>query len=389
MIKSAVLVAYNEIALKSKPVRRNMEIQLTDHIKNMLARQDMNEAQFDRTQGRIIVRNVDPDKAADIISRVFGVASVMPSTETSSQLDNVIETAADLASKVVGQGQSFAVNARRVGKHPYTSKDIENKLGEEILRRLSDKGVRVNLGRPEKTIHVEVRSEAAYIYTQVLNGPGGLPYGSQGKLISLFSGGIDSPVATWLMMKRGAYVMPLFLDQKPYVGNDYLGRALEVARKIREYVPLSDYPMYVASVGDLMKRIVEGAPSKLTCVLCKRMMYRAACHLAQSEGAYGIATGESLGQVASQTLANLMVLDEASTLPIYRPLVGFEKQEIVDIAKKIGTYELSIKPVHGCSSVPQKPTTMAKLEEARRYEKKLHIEEALSDILNSMAKLSL
>ena len=388
MNKNAVLVAYNEIALKSKPVRRNMEIQLADHIKNMLLRQGINEAQFDRTQGRIIIRNADPVKTADIVSRVFGVASAMTSIETSSQLDDVIETAADLASQVIGQDQSFAVKARRIGKHPYTSKDIENKLGEEILRRLSDKNVRVNLSKPEKTIHVEVRNEAAYVYTQILNGPNGFPYGSQGKLISLFSGGIDSPVATWLMMKRGASVVPLFLDQKPYVGNDYLERALEVARNIREYVPLSDFPMYVASVGDLMKRIVEGAPSKLTCVLCKRIMYRAACHLARSEGALGIVTGENLGQVASQTLANLMVLDEASTFPIYRPLIGFEKKETVDIAKKIGTYELSIKPVHGCSSVPQKPTTMAKLEETRRYEKKLHIEEALSDILNSMAKLS-
>ncbi|MCK4243938.1 tRNA 4-thiouridine(8) synthase ThiI [Candidatus Bathyarchaeota archaeon] len=389
MKRNVVLVAYNEIALKSKPVRKNLEIQLSSHIQNMLTRHGMKKAKIDRTHGRLIIKNVDSEKAKIIISKVFGVASVMSSIEISSELDDITKTAVKLASQIIQSNQTFAVNARRIGDHSYTSKDVENKLGEEILQLLSDRGVKVDLSHPDKTVHIEIRNDSAYIYDEILKGPGGLTYGSQGKLISLFSGGIDSPVATWLMMKRGGSVLPLVIDQRPFVGEDYLERAFSVARKLREYVPLSDYKIYISSTGEVMEEIVKNAPKKFTCVLCKRLMYRVACHLALTEGAHGVVTGENLGQVASQTLANLKVIDEVASLPIHRPLIGFEKQEIIDIAKKIGTYDLSIKSVHGCSAVPSKPATMADLNEIKRQEEKLGVENLLSETLRSVAKLSL
>ncbi len=359
------------------------------HIGNALGRAGLSNARVYRDQGRIVIHSAEPIKAAVIASRVFGVASAMPAVETSVDLKDVVEAAAGLAMKTIKPDQTFAVDARRVGGHPYTSRDVEVKVGAKILRMLSNKGVSVDLENPDKTIHVEVRSEKAYVYTQAYRGPGGLPFGSQGKLVSLFSGGIDSPVASWLMMKRGAFVIPLFLDQRPFVGDDYYRRAIEVARKLREYVPIKKYHLYVAPVGEIMEQIVERAPKRLTCVICKRMMYRIACNLAELMGAEGVITGENLGQVASQTLANLKVLNEVATVPVYRPLIGLNKLDSVKIAKEIGTYSLSIEPVHGCSIVPKKPATKAKIDDVKKAESEIQVEGLVLSSLGALTKLAL
>jgi len=386
---NVTLVSYSEIALKSPPVRRRMINQLITHIRNMLDRAGLAGANVSEDQGRIVIRNTQPIKAALTASRVFGVASTMPATETSVDLKDIVGAATNFAARAIKPNQTFAVDARRVGEHPYTSRDIEVKAGAEVLSILSDKGISVNLEKPDKTIHIEARSRNAYIYDQVYHGPGGLPFGSQGKLVSLFSGGIDSPVASWLMMRRGAHVIPLFLDQRPFVGDDYYERAVNVARKLREYVPIKEYPLYVIPIGALMKVIAEKVPKKLTCIICKRMMYRIACSLAELKGAQGVVTGESLGQVASQTLANLKVLGEAATMPIYRPLIGLNKHDSVNMARKIGTYSLSIAPAHGCGVVPKKPATTSKIDDVKEVEKEILVKELVSNCLGMFSKLNL
>ena len=386
---NVALVSYSEIALKSPPVRRRMENQLIAHIRNMLDRAGLSDARVNMNQGRIVVRNAEPVTAALAASKIFGVASTMPAVETSVELKDVVEAAARFATRTIKPNQTFAIDARRVGKHPYTSRDVEVKVGAEVLRMISNKRVSVNLEDPDKTIHVEARSRNAYIYSQVYHGPGGLPFGSQGKLVSLFSGGIDSPVASWLMMKRGAYVIPLFLDQRPFVGDDYYGRAVKVARELREYVPIKEYLLYVIPIGNVMKRIVEKVPKELTCIICKRMMYRIACSFAELRGAQGVVTGESLGQVASQTLVNLKVLEEAAIMPIYRPLIGLNKHDSVRMARKIGTYGLSIAPVQGCSVVPKKPATMAKIDDVKEAEEKICVKELVSNSFGMLSKLTL
>jgi len=384
-----VLATYSEVALKSPPVRRRLENQLTRHIRKMLEREGLTGARVGRIQGRLTIEDVDLWKATGVVSKVFGIASVMPALRIDGDLDMIVRATVEMALQVIQPNQTFAVRARRTGNQSYTSKDIEVKAGAEILKRLSEREVRVNLENPDKTIHVEARGDSAYMYHQVLMGPSGLPFGSQGKLISLFSGGIDSPVATWLMMKRGAYVMPLFLDQRPFVGDDYCQRVENVARKIREYVPLDNYYLNIAPMGEIMKEIVETVPAKFICLVCKRMMYRIACGLAERKEADGIVTGESLGQVASQTLANLRVLDDVSPLPVYRPLVGFEKLEIVEFARRIGTYELSTIRVHGCSAVPSKPATRARLEDVKTVEASLDVEGLRNESLNKITTIPL
>ena len=382
---NVVLVSYSEIALKSPPVRRRLESLLINHIRLMLKKEGITQARVGRIQGRLTIENVDSLKASEVVSKnVFGISSVMPALRIENDLDTISNTCTQIASEFIQPNQTFAVRARRIVSQGYTSKDIEVKSGEMILGLLSNKGVRVNLNSPDKTIFIEVREDAAYVYTSVFHGIEGLPFGSQGKLIGLFSGGIDSPVAVWLMMKRGANVIPLFLDQRPFVGDDYFERMINVTRHIRQYVPFDIFSLYSAPMGEIMRQIIDNVPSRFFCVICKRMMYRTASGLAMLKKAGGIVTGESLGQVASQTLANLSILDEVSPLPVYRPLISFEKNDIVTLARKIGTYDSSVVKIHGCSVVPSKPTTRARLETIKTVEKDLDIDYLISETLSKL-----
>lgn len=389
MRENVVLAAYSEVALKSPPVRRRLENQLIHHMRSMLERAGIAGARVGRMQGRLAVEDVDSLKAAEVVSKIFGIASVMPALRIEGSFDSIVRESTEMAAQVIQPHQTFAVRARRIGDQGFMGRDIEVKAGAEILRQLSGNGVRVNLDNPDVTIRVEARGKEAYIYHQVLAGLGGLPFGSQGRLISLFSGGIDSPVASWLMMKRGAYVMPLFFDQRPFVGDDYCRKAENVCRRLGQYVPLDNYRLIVAPMGEVMKEIVEKIPSRFICVECKRMMYRIACGLAEHKRACGIVTGESLGQVASQTLANLSVLDETSPLPVYRPLIGFDKLESVELAKRIGTYELSTVKTRGCSAVPSQPATSARIEDVKSLEEKLDVEGLKDDSLERITTISL
>ncbi|MDQ1280305.1 MAG: putative tRNA sulfurtransferase [Thermoproteota archaeon] len=389
MSEEVVLVAYSEIALKSWPVRKMLENQLTRHIKTVLKRAGITQANVGRMHGRLILKSSDSLKSAEAIAKIFGIALIMPGLKIKGSLESIVLESTKMAVQTINPQQTFAVDARRIGTQSFVSRDIEVKVGAEVLEQLSKNGVRVNLDNPDVTIHVEARGEDGYIYHQIIKGLGGLPFGSQGKLVSLFSGGIDSPVATWFMMKRGANVIPLFFDQRPFVGDDYYEKAKNVSLGLRQYVPLDHYQLNVAPMGEVMKEIVEKIPTRFICLACKRMMYRIACGLAERKRACGIVTGESLGQVASQTLMNLKVLDEVSTLPVYRPLIGFDKEECVELAKKIGTYKLSITRAHGCSVVPSKPATKARIDDVQRAEERLDVKGLKDETLDKIATISL
>jgi thiamine biosynthesis protein ThiI len=200
--------------------------------------------------------------------------------------------------------------------------------------------------------------------------------------VALFSGGIDSPVAMWLMMKRGTETLPLFMDQRPHVGESYVDRSLLACKTISEFVPSANFGLYSAPMGDIMGRILETSKPGLRCVLCKRSMYRVACAFAEEQGAKGIVTGESLGQVASQTLDNLFVLEEAVDYPVMRPTIGFDKLEIERKARDIGTYTVTAHTVEGCTVVPDRPTTRARIEEVHEAEKALGLIELCTDAVS-------
>jgi thiamine biosynthesis protein ThiI len=382
-----ILVSYSEIALKSRYVRSQLEKSLAQDIVNLLRKNGYENPSTRRRYGRIYVDGV-PNEAVDVVSKVFGVANAMPSTETEYDFESVVNGIVDEAKRSLSEGNSFAVRPKVVGEHEFNSRDIAYEAGSRVLDALKDQGIHVDLDNPDVTLHAEVRDKEAFVYNSIIRGVLGLPYGTQGKAISLFSGGIDSPVAAWLLMKRGVAVLPLFMDQRPLVGDSYVDRAVETFKQIASYVPRKSYSLYSAPIGDVMQRITETREPRFICVMCKRSMYRIAQQFAQKHRAKAIITGESLGQVASQTLSNMYVLSSAISLPILRPLVGLDKVEIEDIARKIGSYEITAVTTDGCKAVPTGPATRSKIEVIEELESELGLVELCSDAADNISVIA-
>lgn len=304
------------------------------------------------------------------------MSSVSPATQTTSDLNAITETALAIARNIIQKDTSFAVRCHRVGTHTYSSGDLCRELGKQILTSLNERNPTVNLTAPDTTVTVEVRDKDAYVYAETLLGSGGFPLGTQGKTVCLLSGGIDSPVACWLAMKRGSPTIPIYVDNAPFTDDTTKQKAIQTAKKLQEWSTGFMKKIYIVPNGENMKKIQQEAPARFTCLLCKRLMYRIASQIAQTENAYGIITGEAIGEQASQTMHNLYTIDEAATLyPIHRPLLGFDKIETEAVARKIGTFEISIQKAKGCSAVPSQPATQAKLQAVKEAEEKLNIAE--------------
>ena len=364
-----------EIGIKSEWTRKSYENLILKNVKKALTFHNINLEEFSRRSGRIYIKTKAPIEISEKLVKVFGISSVSPAIETTSNLEDIEEKSLELAKEKLGENAKFAVRCRRIGSHPYTSMDVCRRVGQIILDELATRKLKVDLENPDVEIQIEIREDKAYVYSEVLYGPGGFPLGSQPKLVCLLSGGIDSPVACWLVMKRGAPITPIYFDNYPFTDETTLKRAVKVAEKLAEWA--IGYPMklYIVPHGPNLIEIREKCPERLTCILCKRMMYRMAEEIARKEKAEGIVTGESIGEQASQTLWNLKVLDEAAKqYPVYRPLIGFDKVETERIAKKIGTYEISIQKAKGCEAVPKRPATRASLKNVIKAEKALDIE---------------
>jgi thiamine biosynthesis protein ThiI len=376
-----ILVRYGELALKSERVRRGFERRLIGNIRAAL---EGIAHGLKRERGRIFVETSSTEAAIERLVRVPGVVSVSPALRTSATLEAMTSTALRVAREVLKPGMSFAVRTRRTGEHEFTSRDVDVAVGSAILEEIP--GVKVDLSSPSKEISIEVRGKDAYVYTEVLRGPGGLPLSTQGTVVALLSGGMDSPVAAWLMMKRGCRVVLVHLDAKPY--SDAKALAIEAARSLSGWAAGVGMVLYVVPYGEVLRAIVERAPRRLVCVLCKRGMYKAAEMVAAREGALGLVTGEVLGQVVSQTLANLRVLDAAVSLPVFRPLLGLDKVEVEGIARRLGTYEISTKLAAPCRAAPKRPETRADLNRVLEAERKLGLEPLLEGALRRAERIS-
>jgi len=388
-MEPVILISTSEIILKSPYVRGSLQRTLLEHLRWRLKRSGFRNFKTTIDAGRIVVSGLNDISAAEACSKVFGVAATMSALKLLSDPATLREEVTKYAETRISKDESFAVRAHIVGSYPTSSKDIEREAGATILAHLGKDNITVNLEDPKKTINIEIRGNSAYLYDRRFAGCGGLPYASQGRLVGMLSGGIDSPVASWLMMKRGSHVIPLFIDMAPYAGRDYEQKAIDVATKLREFAPVSKYRMITAPFAKILDAISRASEARYRCVLCKRMMYRVACSIAEKQQALGIVTGESLGQVASQTLLNLTTISEAARLPIYRPLIGLDKMEIQALAQRIGTYDISIRKVHGCTFVPQKPATSAKLQTIASIEKDLQIDLLVQDALKRLKKIDL
>ncbi len=361
------MVRYGEIGIKSEQIRSKYERLLIKNIEAMLSANGIVFDGIDRERGRIFVRSPDPG-AAEAVSRVFGVVSASPVTVAGTDMSEACAAAAALGREIIGENQSFAIRARRIGPHPFTSQEIGRLCGDAVFEAVRERHPRVDLGHPDHEIFVEIRETRSYVFSQVIKGVGGMPLGSQGKMVALVSGGIDSPAAAWLMMRRGCDLIPVFFNNGRFSDKDYTERAMDTIRRLREWAPGHPFQVYEVPHGDALREFLERGNVKYTCVFCKHMMYKTAVAIARRENAHGLVTGSSLGQVASQTSDNLMIEHATIDFPIYHPLIGLDKTEIMEYARKIGTYDISIRPATCCKAVPAHPSIHGRLEEIARIE---------------------
>jgi thiamine biosynthesis protein ThiI len=356
-------------------------------LKNIKKAFRYNNLQIDaitRIRGRIYITTADPASAVQCAARVFGISSVSPAKLTTSSINDITQTALEIAKNTMKDGNSFAVRCHRVGEQPYTSLGVCKEIGSQIQTNLQEKKLAVNLSKPDHTLSIEIRDEQAFVYTETIHGQGGFPLGAQAKTVCLLSGGIDSPVACWLVMKRGSPTIPIYVDNNPYTDERAQQKAIETARKLREWTAGTPNKIYLIPNGQNIKKIQEKAPEKFTCLLCKRLMYRIAERIAEKEKAFGIVTGEAIGEQASQTITNLLAIDEAATrFPIHRPLLGFDKTETETIARKIGTMQVSTKKAQGCTAAPCLPATRAKLQAVKDAEANLNMEEMAQEAVQA------
>jgi thiamine biosynthesis protein ThiI len=357
-MKKQWLIRYSEIFLKSDPVRRRWENVLIKNIKEM-----MPDVHVRNERGRIWLDGVvKPDR----LKNIFGIVSFSETEHI--QLEELEGFLPDYCRRHnIEKAKTFAIKMKRVGTHTFSSNDKAIEYGNLIRNKFPH--LKVNLAHPDKEIHIEIRANEAYLYETVIKAVVGLPLGVGGTLVALVSGGIDSPVAAWMMMKRGCRIIPLFIALDTFLDESTIARAKRVVEVLAKYQPgieltvISDSYL-AAAKEELIKKHLE----KYTCILCKRRMYRVATVFARKKGAKGIVTGESLGQVASQTLDNLLVLTDAAEIPVYRPLIGFDKEDAIRIAREIGTFSESIAHASGCKAVPKGPSTAAKLEMIHQIE---------------------
>ena len=365
-----VIVHYHEISLK----RGNRPLFLHYLKQNLLrATSDLGPIQAVQLPGRIrldLGADADLDVIRDRVGRVAGVANLALAERIPATVDAMkaaVERA--IAGRAFG---SFRITARRAFKtFPLTSVDLNRVLGAHVLARRP--GVRVDLERPELTVHVEVLPGEAFVYCGRHQGAGGLPVGSSGTVAALMSGGIDSPVAAWRMIRRGCRVVFVHFHSVPYLPDTSVAKARELAQRLTQWQYFSR--LVLVPFGEIQREIVLSVPPPVRVVVYRRLMARIAERLAQRVGATALVTGDSLGQVASQTLYNLARVDEAVDLPILRPLIGMDKLEITAQARELGTFDISIEPDADCCTlfVPKHPGTRVSREEASQVEQRLDL----------------
>ena len=383
---TAFLIKYAEIGVKGKN-RHLFEDALVHQIKLAL-RKCEGSFEISRTQGRIYVEargEFDYDETVEHLGQVFGISGICPMVYVEDEgfeklRDKVVEYFGDT---YPDRHRTFKVNTRRARKdYPMESMEISAALGEALLSAYPE--LKVDVREPEIMLNVEIR-EKLYIYSIEIPGSGGMPVGTGGKAMLLLSGGIDSPVAGYMIAKRGVKIDAVYFHAPPYTSERAKQKVVDLARIVSRYT--GPIYLHVINFTDIQLYIHEKCPHEELTILMRRYMMRIAEHIARETGCLGLITGESIGQVASQTMQSLVATNEVCTLPVYRPLIGFDKQEIVEVSKKIGAFETSILPYEDCCTifVAKHPVTKPNLNVIRRHEHNLDekIEELVKTALET------
>jgi len=381
------LIKYAEIGVKGKN-RYLFEEALVKQIKYALKKTE-GEFVVRRTDGRIYVdaqSEFDFDEVTESLRKVFGISGICPVVHVEDEgfeklgqdvVRYIGETYPDIRdsqseARVVNPQSGFTtfkVAARRARKnYPLNSMQINEELGGVILDAYPE--MRVDVHNPDILLHVEIRDKI-YLYSEIIPGPGGMPVGTGGKAMLLLSGGIDSPVAGWMIAKRGVKIDAVYFHAPPYTSERAKQKVVDLAKKVAAYA--GPVWLHVINFTDIQLYIYDKCPHDELTIIMRRYMMRIAEHIARETDCLGLITGESIGQVASQTMASLAATNEVCTMPVYRPLIGFDKMEIVDIAEKIDSYETSILPYEDCCTifVAKHPVTKPNLNIIKRHEQNL------------------
>ncbi len=372
MTFQAFLIKYGEIGLKGKN-RYIFEDALMNQIRFALQPVE-GSFHVHRSQGRIYVEcdgYYDYDETVEALKRVFGIVGICPVVHVEDQgFEQLKKDVVDYMDKMYpDKNTTFKVEARRGKKsYPKTSMEINCDLGEAILEAFPE--IRVDVHKPAVKLNIEVR-DLIYIYSEIIPGPGGMPVGTNGKAMLLLSGGIDSPVAGYMISKRGVTLEATYFHAPPYTSERAKQKVVDLARLVSKYS--GPIKLNVVNFTDIQLYIYEQCPHEELTIIMRRYMMKIAEHLAKESGCLGLITGESIGQVASQTMQSLAATNDVCTLPVYRPVIGFDKQEIVEIAEKINTFETSILPFEDCCTifVAKHPVTKPNINVIRKSEEKL------------------
>ena len=385
MNRHLFIVRFGETALKGKN-KSYFEKKLVDRVKKILKK--FSGVDVYREEGLVFVSANSENSQEELvgeISKVFGISSISPAVETNPNMEDIYETAVNFMMNLIEKEsvRTFKVEAKRADKNfPVKSPEIARLVGGEVLKGC--KVLKVDVRNPQVCLHVDVRRDKAYIYRKKIQGYGGLPLGTNGKGMLLLSGGIDSPVAGWMMAKRGMSIEAIHFHSYPYTSRRAQEKVEELARQISIYC--GDFKLHIVNLLPVQEEIIKTCPEEETTILVRRFMMKIAEKVGEQTGAKTLITGESLGQVASQTTESIVCTDQSVAMPVLRPLIAMDKVDIMDVAKKIGTYETSILPYEDCCIVflPKHPVTRPKLESILHSEEKLNVDKLVAEAMKNV-----
>lgn len=377
-----------EIGIKSAWTRRTYEKRLIRNIKATLKHHNIPYENIIRQQGRIYIKTSQAKKAALKLTKVFGISSLSPTSQTTSRLEDITAQSLKLAKRKLQKQNSFAVKCKRVGTHPYTSRDICQQIGQEILEVFQKLQLKVNLTNPDNVIGIEIRQNNAYIYTDIIAAPDGLPIGTQPKTIALIKPDMNSPVACWLTMKRGCPSVPVYFSENQ--NKTAIKQAKNICKALFEWSIGHTTKLYLIPHNQNLIMLKQKCPPYLLGIIEKRLIYRIASHIAEKEKAEAIVTGETIGEKSYQTLRHFKLQDQAiRDYPIHRPLTGLNSAEIKKLAHRIGIPKaLTTTPKKSQAIIP-KEAALPTLREVEATEKKLNIQKMINATIEQLETVTI
>ena len=382
-----ILVKLGELVLKGLN-RRRFEQKLQSNIRRRLEK--IGNFKVYCLQSTIYVEGkddtADMDAAMEILGKIFGIVSIVRAAACEKDKDAIVARAKEYLRDDMLNAKSFKVESKRSDKaFPMTSIQLSQYVGGELAEAFPDTAVDVH--NPELTVHIEVRDLAAYVHAAPVPGAGGMPVGSNGVALTLLSGGIDSPVSTYMIAKRGVRLIPVHFFSFPYTSQQALDKVVELAQELTDYC--GRMTIEVVPFTHIQEEMRDKVPEEYFTLVMRRFMMRIATRIAEANGASAIVTGENLGQVASQTMEAMASTQAVTNLPVLQPLIGMDKEEIITIARKIGTFDTSILPYEDCCTVftPRHPRTHPKLSEVEAAESALDIEGLVEEALAGIERI--